>query len=94
MRLPRCAYLKRASPTSRFWGPNRPISVWIDGFFDQYSLAIKGLSRSDPDNPTNFRTQETGIVCGDTEVTLTGETFAGGPVSGSDVIQTVGKDCD
>ena len=41
-----------------------------------------------------FRTQQTGIACGDTEATLGGETFAGDPVSGSDTINTVGKSCE
>jgi hypothetical protein len=43
----------------------------------------------DTDLLTHFRISETGIVCGDTQATLTGETFAGEPVSGSDVINTV-----
>jgi hypothetical protein len=39
---------------------------------------------------THFRTQETGIVCGDESVTLTGETLDGQPFEGTDSIQTVG----
>ncbi len=38
----------------------------------------------------HFRTQETGIQCGDTYATLTGETFDGSPIEGSDSIKTVG----
>ena len=38
----------------------------------------------------HFNTQETGIQCGDIEATLTGETFGGQPITGSDAINTVG----
>ena len=38
----------------------------------------------------HFKTQETGIVCGDTEATLTGETFEDTQFTGTDTIKTVG----
>ena len=38
----------------------------------------------------HFRTQETGIACGDEEVGLTGETFDGQAIEGFDVINTAG----
>ncbi len=38
----------------------------------------------------HFRTQQTGIRCGDTSAALTGETLSGEPVLGSDAITTVG----
>jgi hypothetical protein len=38
----------------------------------------------------HFKTQETGIVCDDTEATLTGEIFAGTQVAGTDTVNTVG----
>jgi hypothetical protein len=38
----------------------------------------------------HFRTQETGIVCGDTEATLMGVTFTGTSFSGYDTVNTVG----
>lgn len=38
----------------------------------------------------HFKTRETGIVCGDTETTLSGETFDGTPFSGTDTLNTVG----
>ena len=38
----------------------------------------------------HFKTQETGIVCGDTEATLTGETFDETQFTGTDTIKTVG----
>ena len=43
----------------------------------------------DSDLLFHFNTQETGIVCGDTEATLTGETFGGEGISGTDSINTV-----
>jgi hypothetical protein len=44
----------------------------------------------DADLILHFNTQETGIQCGDIEATLTGETFSGQLISGSDTIDTVG----
>jgi len=38
----------------------------------------------------HFRTQDTGIACGDESATLTGETVDGQPFEGTDSIQTVG----
>jgi probable HAF family extracellular repeat protein len=43
----------------------------------------------DMDVLLHFDTQDTGIQCGDTEVTLTGETFDGQSFTGSDAIETV-----
>lgn len=43
----------------------------------------------DMDLVFHFRTQETGIQCGDIEATLTGETWDGIPVSGADSVNTV-----
>ena len=37
-----------------------------------------------------FKTKRTGIECGDTEVSLTGQTLAGESISGSDSIKTLG----
>ena len=39
---------------------------------------------------THYRTQDTGIACWDESATLTGETFDGLSIEGSDSIQTVG----
>ena len=44
----------------------------------------------DDDLVFHFRTQETGILCGDTSATLTGETFDGQVIEGSAAIKTVG----
>jgi hypothetical protein len=38
----------------------------------------------------HFKTQETGIICGDTEATLMGETFDGTQFTGTDAVKTVG----
>jgi hypothetical protein len=38
----------------------------------------------------HFNTQDTGIKCGDTSASLTGETFGGQAIQGSDSIETVG----
>ncbi len=38
----------------------------------------------------HFKTQETGLVCGNTEAILTGETLNGQAIEGSDSIKTVG----
>jgi hypothetical protein len=43
----------------------------------------------DMDAELHFRTRDTGILCDDTEATLTGETFAGDAFAGTDVIKTV-----
>jgi hypothetical protein len=38
----------------------------------------------------HFRTQNTGIVCGSTSSSLTGKTFGGQSIQGSDSVRTVG----
>jgi hypothetical protein len=38
----------------------------------------------------HFNTQDTGIQCGDTSASLTGQTFSGQPIQGSDAIVTTG----
>jgi Bacterial lectin len=44
----------------------------------------------EPDLVLHFKTQATGIKCDDTSASLTGETFDGDPIQGSDAIKTVG----
>jgi hypothetical protein len=44
----------------------------------------------DMDLQLHFKTQETGIQCGDTEATLSGNTWGGTPISGTDSVNTVG----
>ena len=43
----------------------------------------------DMDLQLHFKTQETGIQCGDTEATLTGNTWDGTPIMGTDSVNTV-----
>ena len=45
---------------------------------------------TDWDLMLQFKTQDTGIVCGDTEATLTGKTLDGESFTGTDSIKTVG----
>jgi hypothetical protein len=44
----------------------------------------------DIDQLLSFRTQDTDIQCGATSASLTGETFSGQEIQGSDAIVTVG----
>jgi len=44
----------------------------------------------DLDMILHFKTQDTGIACGDTSAPLAGETFDGTPITGSHSINTVG----
>ena len=44
----------------------------------------------DWDLTLKFNTQDTGIVCGDTEATLAGQTFDGNQITGTDTTKTVG----
>jgi len=44
----------------------------------------------DTDMILHFKTQDTGVVCGDTSASFTGETFGGQAIEGSDSIKTVG----
>ena len=43
----------------------------------------------DMDVVLHFNTQDTGILCDDTEVTLTGETFGGEAITGTDSVEIV-----
>jgi hypothetical protein len=43
-----------------------------------------------PDMVFHFKTQGMGIVCGDTEATLMGETFGGIQFTGTDAMKTTG----
>lgn len=47
----------------------------------------------DMDMVLHFDTKMTGIACGQTSATLTGQTLAGIPIEGSDTIRTVGGSC-
>jgi hypothetical protein len=52
---------------------------------------VKDVNRDRlPDLMLRFRTPEVGLQCGDTEVGLTGETYAGESIIGTDKVKTVG----
>ena len=52
---------------------------------------VKDVNRDRlPDLMLRFRTPEVGLQCGDTEVELTGETYAGDNIIGTDAVKTVG----
>ena len=38
----------------------------------------------------HFKVSDTGITCGDTEAILTGKTFGGDSITGTDAVKTVG----
>ena len=65
------------------------------GFGSEVALPWRSLTRDvdsdgDIDLVLYFKTEETGIECGDTEATLTGETTEGESFSGTDSIITIG----
>ena len=52
---------------------------------------VKDVNRDRlPDLMLRFRTPEVGLQCGDTKVELTGETYAGDRIIGTDAVKTVG----
>jgi hypothetical protein len=40
----------------------------------------------------HFKVSDTGIACGDTDATLTGATFVGEEITGTDAVKTAGCD--
>ena len=71
-----------------------PLSVEFgpDGAFEAHGRGhIKDAdSDGDLDLVLHFAVRDTGIVCGDTSASLTGEAFDGQPIEGADSIKTVG----
>lgn len=71
-----------------------PISVEFgpNGAFESHERGhIEDVDEDgDLDLMLHFSVRDTGIVCGDTSASLTGETFDGQPIAGSDSIKTVG----
>jgi hypothetical protein len=63
-------------------------------FFGEAAPVHSALEDIDRDGNTDlilhFRTQDTGIACGDTSASLTAVTFSGQEIEGSDSIRTVG----
>lgn len=71
-------------PLSVEFGPNAAMESHGKGHVEDVD------EDGDLDLVLHFRTQETGITCGDTEAGLTGETFDGQAIQGFDSINTVG----
>lgn len=69
--------------TVRF-GPNEASIVHEDGHIEDVD------ADGDMDLMMHFKIKESGIVCGDTEASLTGETFNGMRITGTDEFKTVG----
>jgi hypothetical protein len=72
------------SPTTVQFGPGGASIAHRSGHLEDVD------SDGDLDLVLHFRTQEAGILCGDTEASLTGETFDGQAIQGTDSIVTVG----
>jgi hypothetical protein len=71
-------------PLSVQFGPNGATETHNKGHIEDVN------QDGEPDLVLHFRTQATGIQCGDTSASLTGETFDGDAIQGSDSIKTVG----
>ena len=71
-------------PLSVEFGPNGAMEVHERGHIEDVD------GDSDLDLVLHFATHDTGIVCGDTSASLTGEIFDGQAIEGSDAIRTVG----
>ena len=70
--------------TALAFGPDGASLAHMNGHLQDVNL--DGIT----DLVTHYRTQDTGIACGDESATLTGETLDGQPIEGTDSIQTVG----
>jgi N-acetylneuraminic acid mutarotase len=71
-------------PTTVRFGPNGTEAAPVQSALEDVD------GDGDTDMILHFKTQDTGIVCGDTSASLTGETFSGEAIEGSDSIKTVG----
>jgi len=71
-------------PLSVRFGPNGTTESHSMGHIEDVD------ADGDMDLVLHFSTQATGIQCGQTQASLTGETFNGEPITGTDAIQTVG----
>jgi len=71
-------------PSTVYFGPNSAVSAHGEAHASDVDRD------GDIDLLFHFKTQETGIQCGDTAATLIGETWGGTAISGIDSINTVG----
>jgi len=71
-------------PTTVLFGPTGTEAAPVQFALDDVD------GDGDTDMILHFNTQATGIQCGDTSASLTGETSDGSPIRGSDSINTVG----
>jgi hypothetical protein len=71
-------------PLSVQFGPNGATETHNRGHIEDAN------GDGDDDLMLHFRTQETGIQCGDTSASLIGETFDGTPIEGFDSVRTTG----
>ena len=71
-------------PTTLEFGPSGATIVHSTGHAEDVD------SDGDLDMVLDFKTQLTGIACGDTEATVTGATLGGQTIGGTDAINTVG----
>ena len=67
-------------------GPGEAPNIAVSPLYGDYD------GDSNTDAAFVFRTEDSGIFCEDTEVTLMGETFSGVPFEGTDAITTA--DCE
>jgi hypothetical protein len=66
------------------------VDAWL-AMAAAFSSAIEDVNGDGiPDLVLHFKTQASGIKCGDTKVVLTGKTKSGSMIAGSDSMQTVG----
>ena len=71
-------------PLSVQFGPNEATEAHGKGHIEDAN------GDGEPDLVLHFKTQATGIQCGDTSASLTGKTVDSEPIEGSDAIKTVG----
>jgi hypothetical protein len=72
------------NPLSVHFGSSGATEAHAQGHFEDVD------GDGDTDLLLHFRTQETGIACGNTQASLIGKTFAGEPIHGADSFITVG----
>ncbi len=76
--------ITQVDPGSVSFGPGGAVEAHSTGHLEDVD------HDGDLDLLLHFRTQDSGIACSDTNVTLTGQTFVGSSITGSALIRTVG----